>query len=222
VIPLIEFATREELAQASAECIADALNMAIAARGGACAALSGGATPEPAYRALAALSLDWPKVTFLLVDERFVPPDHPASNENMLRRALASPLSAGAQLIPMFAANASLAEAARRANENYAGQHIDIALLGMGQDGHIASWFLQSRELVTALDPNNKATVMAVHAPGAAGSSERLTLTLAAIARAERRLLLIAGPAKRALIENGAPIAMTLFAAAPTEILWAT
>jgi 6-phosphogluconolactonase len=221
MIPLIEFATREALAQASAGCIADALNQAIAARGAACAALSGGATPEPAYRALAALPLDWPRVTFLLVDERFVPPDHAASNEGMLRRALAPALNAGARLVPMFAANASLAEAARRANENYARQRIDIALLGMGEDGHVASWFPHSPELEAALDAANGATVIAVHAPGAAGSSERLTMTLAAIARAKQRLLLIAGPAKRALIENGAPIANTLFAAAPTEILWA-
>ncbi|MBX3428440.1 MAG: 6-phosphogluconolactonase [Hyphomonadaceae bacterium] len=179
--------------------IAEALKTGISERGAACAALSGGSTPEPAYRLLAAMPLDWPRVTFALVDERFVPPTDPASNEALLRRSLARATSGGATLLPMYEASTPEG-AASRANTPYAGQTIDLALMGMGADGHTASWFPQSPDLGAAL--HDARTVIAVTAKGAAGSSERLTLTRSALAQAKRIALLITGAEKRALLED--------------------
>ncbi|MBX9747636.1 MAG: 6-phosphogluconolactonase, partial [Hyphomonadaceae bacterium] len=88
MLQITEFATRDALMQATAERIADTLIQAIAERGHGCAALSGGSTPEPAYRALAEIPMDWDQITFALVDERFVPPSHEASNERMIETAL--------------------------------------------------------------------------------------------------------------------------------------
>jgi 6-phosphogluconolactonase len=223
MIRIAEFASREALMQAAASRLAEALKQAMAQRGEACAALSGGSTPEPAYRILAAMPIDWTRIIFLLVDERFVPPAHEASNEGMLRRTLGPALSAGARLLPMFADNSALEEAARRADAVYASQRADIALMGVGDDGHTASWFPQSHELPAALDLANPRTVIAVRAPGAAGSTERQTMTRAAIAKSESRLLLVTGASKRALLENAPPKApvAALLDAAPTEIFWA-
>jgi 6-phosphogluconolactonase len=98
------FDTRDALMRAAADRIAEVLENGLKSRGSACAALSGGATPEPAYRLLAEKSLDWANIIFALVDERFVPPEHEASNEGMLRRALAPALATDARLLPMYSA----------------------------------------------------------------------------------------------------------------------
>lgn len=215
---------REALMAATAERLADALRNAIAQKGHACAALSGGSTPEPAYRLLAQAKIDWPRITFLLVDERFVPTDHAASNEGMLRRALKPALDVGAKLLSMGRSSASLEEAAAKADELYRPHEIDIALMGMGDDAHTASWFPNVAD--DALTTTK--TVVAIRALNAVGSSERLTLTRAALSKAGRVLLLITGDPKRARLEaalsepiSQAPVA-ALFAdsARQPEVFW--
>lgn len=222
------FPTRDALMEAAALRIAEALTQGITLRGNACAALSGGATPAPAYRKLAALKLDWRHVTFALVDERFVAPEHEASNEGLLRRELAPALAQGAKLAPMYSAGA-LEQAAQLADATHAPLHIDIALMGMGEDAHTASWFPNAPGLAEILDLEGARTVASVRAAQAAGTAERLTLTRAALARADHVLLVITGEAKRARLEAAmrepieqAPVA-ALFrdVAHPPEVLWA-
>jgi len=219
------FASRDALMQAAAETIANALNKGISARGEGVAALSGGSTPEPAYEALAALPLDWKRATFLLVDERFVPTSDGASNEAMLRRALAQALGKGAKLLPMYAHGASADEAAQLADTLYASKHIDIALMGMGADGHTASWFPQSAQLAEALDASNKRVVISVDAPNAAGAPTRLTLTRSALSRADAIALLITGDEKRRVLEDKAreplPVDALFDLPGAAETLWA-
>lgn len=222
---LLEFATREAQMSAAAERIAETLKLGISGPGHGYAALSGGSTPVPAYEALAKMPLDWSRVTFLLVDERFVPPSDAASNEGVLRRALAPALAGGAKLLPMYSADVGLDEAAARANTVYINSPIDIALLGMGEDGHVASWFPQSAELDAILDPTEPRAVAAVTAEGAAGSSQRLTLTRAGLERSQALVLLITGAEKRALIENTMrgrlPVDALQEMYPPLSILWA-
>lgn len=221
------FPDRRALMQAAANEIAEALEAGIASRGLAVAALSGGSTPAPAYELLGQKRLDWPRITFALVDERFVPPDHPASNEGLLRRTLAPALGAGATLAPMFRAGGVLAKAADQTDAAYATLTLDIALMGMGTDGHTASWFPDSADLSEAL--TSKRTVVAARAPSGDGASERLTLTRAGVARASRVSLLITGDEKRARLEaalregpTAGPVA-ALFdgAGAAPEVFWA-
>ena len=228
-LPIQTLPNRDALMRAAADRLQAALRTAIATRGSACAALSGGTTPAPAYEILAAAALDWPRVTFALVDERFAPPDHEASNEALLRRTLAPALANGAKLAPMWSKAANASEAAARADAAYAAFHIDIALMGMGADGHTASWFPGAAGLHEALEPQSQRAVVALHAPQAAGAADRLSLTLPAIVRAERALLVITGADKRERLESAlrqtpetAPVVALAYAMADRlQILWA-
>jgi 6-phosphogluconolactonase len=211
--------------QAAAERIAAALQVGLASRGRACAALSGGSTPGPAYERLGELPVDWAKVSFALVDERCVPAGDPASNEGLLRRTLSNALSRGAQIVPLYDGAPTL-DAIERA---YAGLRFDIAVLGMGEDGHTASWFPGATGLSDTLDLSNARSVVSAYAPGAVGAPQRLTLTRAALLRAEQIMLLLTGEKKRERLASAlagpveaAPVA-ALFSGFPhpPAVLWA-
>ena len=225
-LAITEFATRDALMQAAAKRMAAALEDGLNKRGSACIALSGGGTPAPAYRALAAMPLDWPKITLALVDERYVPPADAASNEGLVRRELKAAVDAGAQVRAMYAPP-TVERAADQADAIYAPLRIDIALMGMGSDGHTASWFPGAAKLGEALDLDNPRTVLAVTAAQADGSPERLTLTRSAFTRIGSVVLLITGEDKRARLEAALagdymPVAALFAPAMPQpEVLWA-
>ena len=79
------FADPAALAQALAETVADDLRAAIAIRGVASLALSGGNTPKRFMQALSGQALAWEHVAVTLVDERWVPESHARSNARLLR-----------------------------------------------------------------------------------------------------------------------------------------
>lgn len=224
----LTFPSRDALMEAAAAHLAEALTQGVTIRGRACAALSGGTTPGPAYEKLAARDMDWRRVSFALVDERFVAPSDEASNEGMLRQSLAPAFAAGAGLVPMYSPDLNLDAAALAADARYAPLHFDIVLLGMGGDGHVASWFPDARGYMDAIDPANQRSVAALHALQAYRTSERLSLTFAKVAQADRVLLLLLGDEKRAQFEAAltrtpeeAPVAALKRLLRAPEIFWA-
>ncbi|TPW03626.1 MAG: 6-phosphogluconolactonase [Alphaproteobacteria bacterium] len=76
----------------------------------------------------------------------------------------------------------------------------DVCVLGLGVDGHIASLIPDADGFAAAM--RGGATVLPIHAPGAAGAADRLSLTFPAIASSRLVVLLFSGAAKRAVFEN--------------------
>ena len=189
-----EFASREVMTRAARGAVLDALRAGLDERGRASLAASGGSTPVPLYEALAGeTSLAWERVTVTLADERMVPPDHEHRNGKMVRRTLLSGPAKAATYVPLDepgALDAALFP-------------LDVAVMGMGEDGHTASWFPQSPGLAEALEGAPEAVVHTVPDPMPEGAPhERLTLTRAAITGARLPLLMVTGEAKRAVLEE--------------------
>lgn len=196
------FSSAAKLAEELADVVAAALDHAIAQRGQALLAVSGGTTPGRFFQALSQRALNWEKVTVTLVDERFVPEASPRSNAALVRKSLLTNEAASAQLIPLYRQAASVEEAAQQASAELAvlPWPLDVAILGMGTDGHTASFFPDAGNLGTLLAPENSALVLPVHAPSA--GEERLTLPLARLLDAGLLALHIEGEDKRSVLED--------------------
>ncbi len=191
-------------------------------RGQASLAVSGGSTPTHLFQRLSRCELDWTRVWLTLVDERCVATDSPESNERLLRQHLLQNRAAAARFIGM-------AESGAKGLEVLAGNIAQIprpfsaVVLGMGEDGHTASWFPQAADLATLLNPANAAEV-ALTDPVTA-PHRRLTLTLAAALNSREIIIHITGEAKRTVLEracaNGYPVAAVLEqGTTPTSIWW--
>lgn len=223
-----EFASREALAAALSETVADRLKAGINERGGATLAFSGGSTPGAFFDALSHRELGWTKVVVTLVDERFVPPSSDRSNEKLVRDRLLVNEARLARFIALYSQRDNVEEAARAADAaiTLLGQPLDVVVLGMGTDGHTASFFPDAPNLDTLTDPAQPRRVMPVHT--IAGGEPRLTLTLPLIASARFLALHIEGREKRAMLDKALsegrptlPIRRVLDAApTPPHIYW--
>jgi 6-phosphogluconolactonase len=192
----------DALALALAQRVADDLRAAIVARGVAKIALSGGSTPQRFLQQLSRQPVDWSRVRVLPVDERWVPPVHKRSNERLLREHLLQNAASAARLVPLFRPIATPERALQAVLTQVMLQALplDVVVLGMGEDGHIASLFpdLQRRDI--GLQPAGRAPVLAVRS--SAVPEPRMTLTLSAILTAPALYLHIEGAAKRRVFDN--------------------
>lgn len=218
------FADGDALAAALAQQVGDDLRAALAARGSASLALSGGTTPRRFLRALAQQVLDWARVQVTLVDERWVPESSPRSNAALLREHLLQG-AAAAQLVPLYRDAAEPDDALAEVETALAPLlPLDVAVLGMGTDGHTASFFPGGDHLDAALDPQGSALLLPMRAPGA--GEPRITLTLPVLQAARGLYLHIEGVEKRSVLEQAlaheppaAPVAVVLRQAA-TQTYW--
>lgn len=195
------------LAEEAAHRFAALAEAAVAARGRFSAALSGGATPGALYRLLAAepyrARLPWAQIHLFWADERCVPPDDPGSNY----RLVAETLLTGAPIPPDNIHRMRGEWEPERAAHDY--EHMlraffgdgpprfDLALLGLGKDGHTASLF-------PGADTLAETERLVVHAVAAYEERPawRITLTLPALNAARRVLFLVSGAEKAAIVRT--------------------
>ncbi len=197
-----DYPDRETLAEGLATGIAGLLAGGIAIRGHASLAVSGGSTPKLFFRHLAEAQIDWSAVTIILVDERIVPADHERSNARLVRENLLQGPAAAARFVP-FVTDAATPEDCAQASGRLIDvpeNRLDAAVLGMGTDGHTASFFPFGNRLLKALDLETRENVIAMEAPGA--GEPRLTLTLPFLLDTRFLALHIEGDEKAAVLER--------------------
>jgi len=150
------FTSPKEVSMASARLFASHVEQAVATRGVARVAISGGSTPKGMFELLAdptkpfAETIPWDKLQLFWVDERCVPPTHPESNYLMTKTALLDKVGILPQNVFRMEGELDPEEAANRYEaairnslklEGAESPHFDLVLLGMGDDGHTASLF---------------------------------------------------------------------------------
>lgn len=222
----------EAMTAAVARTVRDDLEAALADRGQAVLAVSGGSTPAGLYRELSRADIGWAHVTVVLVDERWVEPAEPGSNEGFVRRTLLNGPAAQARFVGLKAPGETPFDAVGAVARRVADLGpIDVAVLGMGADGHTASWFPHARGLDAAL-ARDGARVAAVEARPSKVTGDhvmRMTLTLGALAEAGRLVLMMRGGDKREALQRALagqvvadmPVrALLKDASLPLEIHW--
>ncbi|MBT9472501.1 MAG: 6-phosphogluconolactonase [Pseudomonadota bacterium] len=212
------------LAEAAAAAVLEALAAAIAERGSAVLVATGGRSPAPIYDLLAQAPLDWDKVAVTLSDDRFVAPTSPDSNERLVRERLLVGPAASAHFTPLSFDVANVREAALRAEpEVKALAPYDVMLLGMGEDGHVASLIPGSPVMDEAMNLAGDRFCLGVPAGVGSPPLARVTMTMPALLQARLTLILISGQTKREIIENGGGLPVHLLleqAKAPVRVLW--
>ena len=179
-------ADAEALAQAAATRVLDAIRA-----GARRLLLAGGSTPARAYELIARQSTaaDWKGVHLFFGDERAVPPDHIESNYGMVRRAWLDPARFPTERVHRIRGEIEAERAARLAEEELRGltepPSIDLALLGLGSDGHTASLFPGSSALGETLR---------LYVPARAG--RRITATFPLLSAVKEVIFLVSGAAK--------------------------
>ncbi|MFZ2101422.1 MAG: 6-phosphogluconolactonase [Oricola sp.] len=197
-----DYPDREALAVALAAGIAAKLAGAIAERGEASLAVSGGSTPKRLFEVLSETDIAWDRVTLILVDERIAPPDSERANQRLVREKLLRGHAAEAHFVAYETMLATPTENAERSEELFSALPwpLDAAVLGMGADGHTASFFPGGDRLAQALDMNSEKRVTTMQAAGA--GEPRLTLTLPALLDARFLALHIEGEEKLDVFET--------------------
>ena len=184
-----------ELALEAARRLVAACEAALAARGRASLALSGGSSPAGMFTELARSGLDWTRIDVFQVDERVAPDGHPDRNAVLLRSHLLDPAAVPeerAHLMPVTADDLEEAAAAYAAGlRRLTGDGIlDAVHLGLGPDGHTASW-PPGDPVARAVDGPDVAVV------GPFNGRLRITLTPPAVNRARSIVWLVDGADRR-------------------------
>jgi len=192
----IETSGEEEFVSQAVKFLAQKITDAIQERGECILGLSGGSTPKPVYEALGKVPLDWDAVRCFLIDERYVSPTNKDSNQKLVRESLVAHARIRERNLVFpdtsLPIDACVERYARDLLALFDEHLADIVILGMGNDGHIASLFPPLGEHL--LDDSH---LVAHTQTQEFAIPDRITVTLNSIAAANHIVFLLKGVEKK-------------------------
>ena len=199
---LNDFNERDELDEALAEQVSAILTSAIALKGKASIAVSGGSTPKGFFKVLSEKDLDWKKITVTLADERWVDINSSDSNTRLVHENLLQNKASNAKFFHLKQGENLCDETLNDLNlaANNSLLPLDVLILGMGEDGHTASLFPCSEQIKFGLDETNPNALMKVQPTTA--PHQRITFSFAALSQSKNTFLHICGESKKQVLDK--------------------
>lgn len=199
---LKSFDDRASLISAMAQDTTRVLRNALKEKQSAAWAVSGGNSPIPLFEAMNTINIDWENITIPLVDDRWVPEDHPRSNAAMVKRTLLQNNAAKAKFFPLYREGQSPFDCYTSVSSAYDAsvQELDLAVLGMGPDGHTASLFPGAKGLEEAFNIEGAPSIAPIEAVKSDVTGDevlRLTLSARALVKCQHLFLLLTGADKK-------------------------
>ncbi len=198
---LLETQTDEQFVEQGTHVLIESVSHCIKEKNRCFLGLSGGSTPQPMYEGLATSKwIDWTKVSIFLVDERYVPITHQASNQRMVRESLLAKIKVSEKQLLFPDTSLPIDECVQQYESALATLLQrgvpDIVTLGLGEDGHTASLFppLTDDALGSRLVIHTETERFAVR--------NRISLTLPILEQSTGRIFFLAGHKKKMLWEK--------------------
>ena len=204
--PLIDFhraGDAQALAQDLADFVAHCLTDTLRKQDRALLVVSGGSTPGPFFDALSSKDIPWGQVVITLADERWVSPNHPDSNERLVRQRLLQGPAAEAIWMPFWREEMNTHEALHHVcgELDALPWPASVVILGIGSDGHTASLFPHDASWVeSGPDPDRCLAIPAPMPPNVPVS--RLSLSPTCLMDAEQVVIHLTGEAKWAVLQH--------------------
>lgn len=204
-----EFGEQNQLVSELANVIQSEIKLSIEKNGRAIVAVSGGSTPKPLFIELAQRDIDWAKVIITLVDERWVSSEHPLSNAAFLDKHLLSALPSAVSFVSLYHDAVDCESSLQFVLEHYCevtGSSIhspapfDVVILGMGNDGHTASFFPDAENIADLVDPNSAQFLHSCTSPTT--QVPRVTWSLSQLLSTQKLILHIVGEAKNTVFQT--------------------
>ena len=186
MIEWLTYPDHEAVSQAAVALFVERFN---ACKGTFAVALSGGHTPGRAYELLGEADIDWSRVQIYWVDDRYVPPSDPESNEGLVRRTFLDKIKIPAANVHPMYMKAGADISAEEYAKVLAGVTLDFCFMGVGPDGHTASLFPGDDASMASED-------LALHTYSPIGVRDRVTMSLTMLRRSQLLVFLESGADK--------------------------
>jgi 6-phosphogluconolactonase len=198
---LLEFPSAQESIEALALKLSENVGDVLKGQNSCSFALAGGNTPKPLYQYMSCLAWPWDRIKVTLTDERWVPRKSEDSNENMIRDCLMREAAEKAHLVGLKNKEPTPEKGQDfcETTLNKSISPLDIVILGMGEDGHIASIFPSMENTETLLNRFQPRLCMAANPKEL---QPRMSLTLSYLLSAKHIYLFISGDKKKAIIDK--------------------